>query len=318
MNEKIVLSVLIAFVITFGLLFTINYLRDSPRENLTSDIFYSQQFDPKINKIFLIGSSHIGHLNTTLIIENIKQNHKNFDVYNLAENGDSPKVRSKSISKIISTNPELVFYGISFRDFHSEPNSINANQEFFNIQQTLENNIPNELVSINPQKITRTLIRDFLNDVGLVKLPVYDIYPPNTPFFYLGPLQTVIKNDDELQRQLLLVLPKPSEINIQTNNEQVKNFKQIILEFQKNDIKVVLFITPSHRIYLSEIPSDDVKAFDEIITQISNEFNLKIYDFNSKYSDLLVWNNLDHIAYNEDSMGFSQDISEMILMEIDS
>ena len=56
--------------------------------------------------------------------------------------------------------------------------------------------------------------------------------------------------------------------------------------------------------------------FNGILDDISNEYDVKVYNFTAKYSGLKVWNNLDHIAYNENSNQFSNDVSEMILMEL--
>lgn len=318
MNGKIVLSVLIAFIVTFGLLFTIQFMPKDSNNEIEKDSFFSQKFVPETNIAFLLGSSQIGHLNTTYIIDTITNDFDDYDLFNLAVNSDDPKERAESIDKIISLHPKIVFYGISYRDFETE-SSFDEKSILPDFRILVEDNIPNELESINPQLITRRAIRDILNDTSIVMVPVYDIHPPNTPFFSLGNLQTKIIDDDELQRQTLIILPSPKDLYIApSNNEQVRFFKQIIRELQENKIKVVIFTTPLHKIYLNELNQESKDTFNKILNEVLNEFDVKIYNYTDKYSDLPVWNNLDHLAYNENSMMFSEDIAEMILLEINS
>lgn len=318
MNGKIVLSVLIAFIVTFGLLFTIQFMPKDSNNEIEKDSFFSQKFVPETNIAFLLGSSQIGHLNTTYIIDTITNDFDDYDLFNLAVNSDDPKERAESIDKIISLHPKIVFYGISYRDFETE-SSFDEKSILPDFRILVEDNIPNELESINPQLITRRAIRDILNDTSIVMVPVYDIHPPNTPFFSLGNLQTKIIDDDELQRQTLIILPSPKDLYIApSNNEQVRFFKQIIHELQENKIKVVIFTTPLHKIYLNELNQESKDTFNKILNEVLNEFDVKIYNYTDKYSDLPVWNNLDHLAYNENSMMFSEDIAEMILLEINS
>ena len=70
MNQKIVASVALSIIIAFGLLLLVqNYF---PDERIIKEReFYSQNFGPEDELIFLIGSSNVGQLNTTLIHENI-------------------------------------------------------------------------------------------------------------------------------------------------------------------------------------------------------------------------------------------------------
>ena len=65
-----------------------------------------------------------------------------------------------------------------------------------------------------------------------------------------------------------------------------------------------------------EIINNQQRSFNQILNDISNEYDVKIYNFTNNYSQLKIWNNLDHIAYNENSNMFSEDVSKMILMEL--
>ena len=318
MNVKIIFSVVIAFTLVFGSLFLVHFNAKNTSDETNNFAAFSKAFDSTQKPIFLLGSSHIGQLNTTLIVETIHKKNENFEVYNLAVNGDTPKKRIDNTDDIIFLEPKIIFYGISFRDFESTAKNDSLNM-FYDVKLIIENNIPEEIESINPQLHTRRMIRDSLNNFGLMDTPEYNIRPQNTPFFSLGTLETIISNNDHLERNLLTVLPSPHELHIEiTNNKQVEFFKKMIQTFQSKNIKVVIFTTPLHDFYLAEMSDESKIAFNEILDEISNEFDIKIYHFTDKYSGLQIWNNLDHIAYNENSMIFTHDVAEMILLEIDT
>ena len=81
--------------------------------------FFSKDFDNN-NKIILIGSSHVGQLNTTKIKEIVNLNQKpNYEIFNLAYNTDTPTRRTIFSDKIILIKPKIIVWGISYRDFQT-------------------------------------------------------------------------------------------------------------------------------------------------------------------------------------------------------
>ena len=315
MNLKIVLGVCIAFIISFGMLYVaINLLDNSHRIDYKTEFFVNQSKIDE-NEILLLGSSHIGHLNMTHIITQIENKNLDFTVYNLADNGDSPKFRYNDLEQIISLEPKIVFYGISYRDFDQPIESTNVKRNNLDIKNSIEEIIPEELKSINPQLLTRKVIRNVLDDTGISKKPSYEIKPANTPFFALGDMQTKISDKNELQRQLLIVLPPPAKIQFDSN-EEIEKFYEIIKALQNEEITVVVFTTPLSRVYLEELSKSTKISLDNILKNISEKYDIEIYKFEEKYADLEIWNNVDHVAYNNKSIIFSDQIAEMILKEI--
>ena len=315
MNLKIVLGVCIAFIISFGMLYVaINLLDNSHRIDYKTE-FFTNQSEIDENEILLLGSSHIGHLNMTHIVTQVENKNLDFTVYNLADNGDSPKFRYNDLEQIINLEPKIVFYGISYRDFDQPIESTNVKRNNLDIKNSIEEIIPEELKSINPQLLTRKVIRNMLDDTGISKKPSYEIKPPNTPFFALGDKQTKISDKNELQRQLLIVLPPPAKIQFDSNNEEIEKFYEIIKALQNEEITVVVFTTPLSRVYLEELSKSTKISFDNILKNISEKYDVKIYEFEDKYTDLEIWNNVDHVAYNNKSIIFSNQITEMILKE---
>jgi len=315
MNGKISISVAIAFGITFLSLFLIQNSFPEQSENNTYQQFFSSEFDPNMKKILIFGSSHIGHLNIDYINNIFSKNGKNIVVYNLAQNSDTPERRIKTLNDAIPINPKIVFYSVSYLEFEI----IKHDEDIFplDIQNNIKNSINKlEIDTINPKLNTLKIIRGFLKDIGLPQKPEPTIFPSeHVPFFPLGELQTTIANEGELRRDLLI--KKPGDIIIEyPDNIQVNYFKEIIKELQNNDVQVVIFIAPLHKTYLENVPENTKNNFDRILNEVSNEFDVKIYDFSDTYADLPIWNNSDHVAYNDKSIVFSDDIAKMIMNEV--
>ena len=317
MNLKIVLGVCIAFIITFGGLYlAVNFSDEAEKVDDKKDFFLSQS-KLNENRILLLGSSHVGILNMTHIIKNISDKNPDITIYNLAVNGDSPKFRYDDLEEIVRLKPEIVFYGISYRDFNQPSESTNSQILNFDIKNYMERMIPEEMKTINPQLLTRNVIKTFLDDTGIIKKPTYDIKPPNTPFFAIGELETKISDKNKLNKQSLIVLPAPSKIQIDyKDNEKLKKFEKIIKTLQEEEINVVIFTTPLNRLYLDELSESTEKSLKYILNDISEKYGITIYEFEERYSDLNIWNNVDHIAYNNKSLIFSDEIAEMVLQEI--
>lgn len=317
MNLKIVLGVCIAFIITFGGLYlAVNFSDEDEKIDDKKDFFLSQS-KLNENRILFLGSSHVGILNMTHIIKNISDKNPDITIYNLAVNGDSPKFRYGDLEEIVRLKPEIVFYGISYRDFNQPSESTNSQILNFDIKNYMEKMIPEEMKTINPQLLTRNVIKTFLDDTGIIKKPTYDIKPPNTPFFAIGELETKISDKNKLNKQLMIVLPAPSKIQIDyKDNEKLKKFEKIIKTLQEEEINVVIFTTPLNKLYLDELSESTEKSLKYILNDISEKYGITIYEFEERYSDLNIWNNVDHIAYNNKSLIFSDEIAEMVLQEI--
>lgn len=318
MNGRITIAVVIPFAFVFFFLFLLDDVSSSVSNNRGEHEFFLKEFDPEEKKIFILGSSHIGTLNTTLVNDVVNKHDSRYTVYHLGYNGDKPEIREELLPQIISLEPDIIFYGISYRDFGFFAKSTEA--KVLDIRELWEKSI-DELYEdglINPQLMTRKSIRNLLIDTGISEATSYDIVPKNTVFSRLSGLQTKIVSGDELQRQVLTAPNSPLDLTLEyEDNEQVLAFKRIIDKFQKNNVKVVIFITPLPAPYLENLTDSTKSIFDKIVEDVSNEYLLDVYDFKDKYADMKVWHNLDHIAYNEKSMGFSQDLAKIIIFEIE-
>ena len=211
-----------------------------------------QFFDQKLEgeNIFLIGSSHVNQLNTTHIHNKILKNSEKFAVYNLAINADDPRKRLKDIEKIISLEPTMIFYGVSYRDFSS---SEKEQQQITSIS-----------LDINPKFSTMQAIRSVLSELGLFQEKKDEFPDINSPFKMIGEKQTVIQPKEIIEIQTKE--QKIEKLKLESNdNEQVNYFKEIISKFQNNNIEVIIFTTPVSQSYFEQIPKDGKNNFKLII-----------------------------------------------------
>ena len=304
MNGKIGLVLGIIFIVVFSGLFYFNHIF----MNVSEDKFYSQDFDTSKNKILIYGSSHLVQLNTTHIQSQVENISEKYDIYNMAENADRPKERSINIEKDLKINPELVVYGIGFRDF----NSIRNEKSEFDFQ--LVDLIPfdtTELETLNPKLITLSVLRSIVIDV-IKGNQNSDVPYPNTSVFSER-IQEKIKNFDELQENSETI----KNIIIPTEkNEQKEYFTNIIETLSENKIKVIILITPYHSLAQEKIPESEKVNFYKILTEIEDKFDVTVYNYADRYEDYSIWRDTSHIAYNEKSIIFSDDVAKIIIKEI--
>lgn len=310
---KIIISVLFAFIIVLSTLFYLHNVYPDPNVISAEHPFFFQEFDPNIKKIFIIGSSHVGQINNTHIIENISKKYNYYSVYNLAIAGDSPNRREKLNQPIISLKPEIIFYGINYRDF-LYPYDKNILPDFKQITDEKIQIANIELKQINPKSITLRAVLNIFSPSGIFDKK-NEISIQNTPFFKLENEHLIISDNEDIQR--LTETHKTSIIRISSSSYRVDSFEKIISDFKKNGIKTVIFITPVHQNYLELIPEKEKDTFYSILESISQKYDVKIYDFSQNYVNEQVWENLTHLAYNKKSSVYYDDLSEMIILEIE-
>tara|TARA_B110000014_G_C20028401_1_gene533946 strand:- start:332 stop:1087 length:756 start_codon:yes stop_codon:yes gene_type:complete len=245
----------------------------------------------------------------------VKELSLDYEIYNIAYNGNRPSSQIDQLSKLIATKPELVIYGVSYREFSS------INPETANSENILPDpkQLKNEIFSginineMNPKLLTLKILTSIFPT-----LEENEVKIPNTPFISFNEADTKIRDDT----QLLKVLNDPEtpriyHIDSSTNNSEINYLKKIIQEFEKNEIKLVIFAPPLHRIYLDHISDSEEENFKKIIEGVQNEFYFPYYDFSYKYADLPIWTDLTHVAVdNEKSLTYTDGVLKIIFEEI--
>lgn len=327
MNAKIPITVFLALgvslliFISIQMIYVANY---DPFVKWTHLITSTNSIDQ--NKIFLIGSSQVGVINATYVQNYLIENNQNFNVYNLAIDGDTPFSRLNDVDKLISLHPHLVIYGIGLRDLEKESStqvsSITTMEKPMSILPSPHDMFQNLLLPVNefisskldittsPLVTTQKIFDHFLK----IHQKSYDIHA-KTPFIMHSYSNTIIRSQEEIKQDF----SKSSSLQytgvVSSDDKQVIALKKIIDKLQSNNIKIVFFTTPYPAAYLETIDRTDLNNFYSIMEKLSQSHNVKIYDFQDKYAKLNIWQDLNHVAVNEDSIIYTDDVSKMILAE---
>jgi len=300
--------ILISLIIAFG--FSFSFFLFFQQENWETlnpsiDNFYlqtSQEYNPKI---LLIGSSHIGMLNSSYINSIIDEKYPDYLVYNLAISSDRPVKRIHEIEKITSLNPKVIVYGVGLRDFSNKqsiPTILPDPQNFVN--NYFSENTPQFLE--NPKLVTLNVIKNNLQ---------YENKPKNleknTPFFPYDSDYNQITNLDELEQKANSDL-SINISNIETNKDFIA-LKEILSTFTKNHIKTVIILTPHNSYFLDSLSDSDKENFSKIINEISLDKNLKVNSLMNNYSNINIWVSENHITHGLKGLQFNNDVGKIIL-----
>ena len=190
MNKKIVFYVFIAFLISFFILYFFQFWSKSHIEIFKlENNFFSSNFDTHDKKIFIIGSSEVGMLNATYI--NVNLSTPGYTVHNLAIPSDTPSQRLNSIEQIILLKPQLVVYGVGYRDFSDKNTLIKS-----------ENSPENKLLPDPSMVLQNYRIIDMINGIVHIDSPKFVTVTRFGPSF---PLTAVGIHKDNMHRCLNLI-----------------------------------------------------------------------------------------------------------------
>ena len=329
MNSTLKTTLIIFFVltITFTLLFFyVNAFGSVVKKDRTDleNKFYSQ-LDHDKKKVFLVGSSHVARLNETYIQEYLFKNNKDYEVYNLASPAETPKERLPFIDAMIAAKPDIVVYGVGYRDFLDAVSEFDAtkpptilpdpSQDFKYGMISFERFLNYDFDNFrSPQLVFRYLVRDHF-DFNKKPDNQISIYTKTRPFFAFHGSEGIILNDTQLQKIEEGVTFKFNTMVPYDKSESIYSFKQIITKLKENNIKVIVFSTPHTKYYTDKVPPEIRNQFDLTLQKISQEEEVPVYLLRDKYVDLPIWNDNHHIAANPKALIFSQDIAKIILNE---
>lgn len=321
-------SILCSIVIAFSIFLAINHIPNKNDDESQGQLDYveiQEKFFKKNNenekKVFIIGSSYTQALNTTTINSEISTKCTECHVYNLSIQGDNISKRSEVTDLIILANPYIVLYGISETDFAEINNSEYKNAEPLlpDIQEliikTMQPSKIFEFLEITPSPKDKTwnLIRQINKDESTN----FRFTPfPDTPFLKILPASTVIVSELELKSLESNIGPF-GIIKEPKNNNALINLKSMIGKFSNKNIKIVFFMVPQHEYFLSKQSIEFQKQFETIADDLQNSTGVNIYPRVSEYSKLKIWHDLSHVAVNEQALIYSEDISKIILKELD-
>jgi len=306
MNGKISLAVTLAFIIALSSFIPFYEKYRVPNVSEISDDPLFQKISQINNeKLLIIGGSAVGQLNSTHLNKVLSDKFSNHIIYNLAYNADIPTQRLDSIESTIFTNPEIIFYGISYWSFSDYYNIENSD---YPLQSLFKN-----IFEINPKATTLNALKIILgNDVGLFPSQYY--ISELTPFYPYSKEQMEINEPSKFYLDVETTIQKVHQNPL--DSEQLTAFQDTIEILQKNKIKVIIFTVPLHQSYLDVIPKNDKILFNETLKNLSQKYDVKIYNFTNSYSNQNMWKDSYHVALNQNSLAYSDDVAQMIIGEI--
>jgi hypothetical protein len=325
MIRNVLISISIVLIITFSLVVISekiigdNIVREFDKQKNAQQNFFKDNIFKK-NTIFLVGSSHVGRINATIVNQLVSEKTDELDetiiVYNLAKSGNNPSKELQSVDLIISANPKIVIYGISYRDFlfpHDKTikDSILPDPEVF--VNHIKSSIPVGWIPTNPQLLTRNVLNDFFNITSELEQnnSKKTKMIPNTPFYNYSQISYIMTNE-ELKKEVF------DPYNWRDSSREYTNYNSLqkyIQKLQKNDIEIIIFTTPLQKYYLNNLSESQKNSFSILLEKLSNN-GIKIYEFEEKYKDLNIWYNPTHVSLHSNSTIFSTEIAEIIVQEI--
>jgi len=326
-STKIGILSIFVLIITFSALIIIQQtfgkdLEEAKRENsiniaegsiLKNDEFFANDFSQQ-KVLFLVGSSHVGHINVTEVNKIIAKNDP-ITIYNIAKASDTPKERLSQLEEIIKTKPKMVFYGISYRDF-SFPSDLVLVPIFPDPKEIISCTISlkiDEIVPSNPQFLTREIINEFLSNQTKNNFEQEQKYfvMKNTPFI---PYQKnpIIATDNILKENVHFA-PTWNDQNITYQN--ICALDSIISQLHSSGIKIILFTSPLHKYYLESLSDSQKNQFSQLQKEITTKHKITIYDFEEKYNGLNIWDDSSHISNHKNVTIFNEEIAKMIIKE---
>ena len=313
MNYKIMFSVIfVILAVTIIFAYSMELYIQIYDPNWHGIINSGKSMDYTKDKIFIIGSSNVYAINATRINEQVSNAHKNYLVYNLADMSDTPTKRLNSIDNIISHKPELVLYSLGTWEFEKFESKFKSNsaidfllepRNFFKyLFEDVTDLSLREQIPSSPKDRSLTLLK------YLLRGPDQHYHP------FIKFLPTPINSYEKIIEDF--GIPKSNGLDVTKQSKKIIALNQILHKFQKNDIKVILFSNPQHKLVTNSIQNKDMENFQKMLNNISNEFGIPVYFLHDKYADLDIWRETLHIAVHPDAKIYTDDISKIILKEI--
>tara|TARA_B100001179_G_C18594360_1_gene406411 strand:+ start:538 stop:1509 length:972 start_codon:yes stop_codon:yes gene_type:complete len=319
-TKKTIFFIFIAFAFSSSIfLFIMSSLPDYTY--LQHKEFYSQVIPEE--KIFIFGSSQVYAINPIHVSDYLLDQGHNYAVYNLGQGSFDAEERLRTIDLIISQEPNIVIYGISYQTFYSHGRNIveKPTESFPSPPKVIDLlssiSLPfNSGLLDNPKFAT---INTF-NHIYKLQTGNFEETPnrpyPNTPFFRYTPTEPAHQKDLEVGGNA--VNYKGSEIYPINKNRTYAALKELIHNLHDNNIQVIIFTTPHLENWLIQLPEQQKQIFGSMLDDLEKEFDFEVFRLHDKYQSLDIWADHDHLVSHSSKTDFySEDIAKILLTRID-
>jgi hypothetical protein len=267
--------------------------------------------------LFIFGASYVYPINSTHVSEYLVKNNIRYDVYNLADMSDTPSHRLKSLEHVISLKPKVILYGVSITDFAKSLDQTDINIESKDeIAETL-----------NPKKeITRIISTITQNSFE-------HGFPTSPKERTILSLKYLIRGPESTHNPFInfKTIPITDEktfassykfefggVDTSYNNKERIALEEIISELKKNNIKVILFTVPHHKVFLDSVGESNQAVFESTILEIAKQNDVSLYFLHDKYGRANIWRDPHHVAVNMGSIIYSDDIADILVDEFEN
>ena len=278
------------------------------------------------DKIFLLGTSYVAVLNSTHIESRLDDNGFKKSVYNLETSRIFETL--DDIEQIISHKPELIVYGVGFRDIgfmeniscsYNEIPSYVPNRNYQEINSNSKENLDNfiiidkiisETFSQNPKHMTVNILyslfgetkKKFIDDSDVIDNRLaLNILKPNT----ITPISSLNK-----------IVAGNYCMDFETRNNELDNLDRIFGILKQNQIDVIVYIPPYTNGYLETLSPILQKELTNNIKSISEKHNFPLVDLSSKWEYSNIFSDRTHVAKNPDSIVYSEEIASIIISKM--
>ncbi|QLH06668.1 pentapeptide repeat-containing protein [Nitrosopumilus ureiphilus] len=298
-------------------------------------------------RIFVLGASSVDVLNFTSIDEYLA-NHgkKDYEVYNLTEDGDRPSERIAQIDKIIDMEPDLVLYGLGMREFGYDDFSPGLTKclplnygAFWEMRKEIPDkekitDIPQDSNVFEPLAIIKNEIKkqtvpgfpdfvepkfatvSFLNNILYQKeVQTESFLDKNyTELKKQGGVKEIVPNSKLKEKLKNMVFGYCEEMN----KDELAHLGIILDRLHEKNIDVAVFVAPYSGPYLDVLSDLSIQHYFVGLHKITNNANVKLYSFLDRYKELDIFHDATHVAANAKSSVFSKDFAFFTLNIIDS
>jgi len=258
---------------------------------------------------------------------------KKINVYNLAISADRPIKRINSIEDMISARPDLVIYGLGYRDF-SKSASIGAENAIAEFKKNQGLPKPeyyfgkfirdNFNVHQNPKLYSMNILSGIISSPEALPNEIKNV-PQTTSFkkdiprnyFEFARFPTWILHiysNEELEIKKMNW--KSVTTMVQSNSESLEANKSAVIEMIQKlkhaNIDVVIMSVPNPASFWKLVDDDDKSIFVSTLKEISSKTNTPVYFLHDKYSKSPIWADYTHITLFEEGLVYANDMIRII------
>lgn len=277
----------------------------NPEYFMKNDQFYKliKNNDPKI---LLIGSSHMQGINATKVNQDILDS--SYTVFNLGRVGDFPSTRQYELKQIIESDPKLVVYGLSYRDFEFPQSN-----EFYHIFLK-----PVSCSGIMNKKI------EFTTNPHVHLRYIFDriFSPPSEGVFASknSPFLIYYDNDMDSPNDIIVNHKKSQMVSWDLPIQKYSSIcgmENIIENLKDNGIKIILIKTPLHPLLKNDLNDFQKQQFSDTMNYFSDEYNVSVINFEDSFDYRNEWLDADHLWYNSTNFNdYNSEITYIINNEL--